>query len=162
MTEYFNLGYAAKKALEEAQIKLGHLNVLIAGRSGVGKSTLINAIFEGNFAKTGQGRPVTQEIKEYTKKGIPLSIFDTRGLEMAKYVQIIEDLKSFLAERAQSIDPNQHIHVAWVCIQEGSDRVEEAEINLVKMLKDRNIPVIAVITKIRFKKYQKPKNQYEF
>jgi len=49
------------------------VNILIAGRTGVGKSTLINAVFQGNFATTGQGRPVTQSTREIKKEGIPLS-----------------------------------------------------------------------------------------
>ena len=38
------------------------LNVLIVGKTGVGKSTLINAVFGDKVAKTGSGKPVTQEI----------------------------------------------------------------------------------------------------
>ena len=50
------LGQVVEKALEEAMRERGHINVLIAGRTGVGKSTLINAIFQGQYAATGQGR----------------------------------------------------------------------------------------------------------
>lgn len=32
---------------------------MLAGRSGVGKSTLINTVFGSKLAETGQGRPVT-------------------------------------------------------------------------------------------------------
>ncbi len=56
-----NLADAVKKAMDEAMRERGHGNVLIAGRTGVGKSTLINAMFQGNIAETGQGRPVTQQ-----------------------------------------------------------------------------------------------------
>jgi len=38
---------------------MGVCNVLIAGRTGVGKSTLINSVFHGRMAATGQGKPVT-------------------------------------------------------------------------------------------------------
>ena len=68
----------------DALKKLGRLNLLVAGRSGVGKSTLINAVFQGNLAETGQGRPITKDIKAYSKEGIPLTLFDTKGLEMAR------------------------------------------------------------------------------
>ena len=48
------------KAFEKAQRDLGKVNVLIAGCTGVGKSTLINSVFQGRLAATGQGEPVTQ------------------------------------------------------------------------------------------------------
>lgn len=149
VAEDFNFEASIKDALHEALKERGHVNVLIAGRTGVGKSTLINAVFQGNFATTGQGRPVTQNTREIRKEGIPLSIFDTRGLEMADFTKTLDALKSLVGERARSSDSNQHIHVAWICIAEDFRRVEPAEEELVKMLADRNIPVIAVITKAR-------------
>ena len=135
-------------ALEEALRERGHANVLIAGRTGVGKSTLINSVFQGNLATTGQGRPVTQNTREITKEGFPLTIFDTRGLEMADYSGTLKSLKTFVSERQNDRDQNKHIHVAWVCVVEDLRRVEEAETALVAMLADF-MPVVGVITKAR-------------
>jgi uncharacterized protein (DUF697 family) len=143
-----NIAELAKKALDEALRERGHANVLIAGRTGVGKSTLINSIFQGNLATTGQGRPVTQHTREITKEGIPLSVFDTRGLEMADYTATLKSLKGFLAERHADRDETKHIHVAWVCVEEDLRRVEEAETALVAMLAEF-MPVVGVITKAR-------------
>lgn len=136
------------KAVEEAHKSLGHVNVLVAGRSGVGKSTLINSVFGENLATTGQGRPVTSDTRAYTKEGFPLTIFDTRGLEMEAYDQTRAELQAFLRQRAASGDSKEHIHVAWVCIAEDSRRVEEAESDLVKMLAN-HMPVLGVVTKAR-------------
>lgn len=36
------------------------INVLILGKTGVGKSSLLNYIFETDKAETGAGRPVTE------------------------------------------------------------------------------------------------------
>ena len=66
MHDNIDLGATIKQALEEALRERGHVNILIAGRTGVGKSTLINAVFQGNLATTGQGKPVTQETREIT------------------------------------------------------------------------------------------------
>jgi small GTP-binding protein len=149
VAENFDFEVLVKDGLREALKERGHVNILIAGRTGVGKSTLINAVFQGNFATTGQGRPVTQDTREIKKEGVPLSIFDTRGLEMADFAKTLDALKSLVSERARSNDSNQHIHVAWICIAEDFRRVEPAEEELVKMLVDRNIPVVIVITKAR-------------
>jgi len=148
MGQNFNLEATVKEALNEALRERGHINILITGRTGVGKSTLINAIFQGNLATTGQGRPVTQNTREIKKEGIPLSIFDTRGLEMADFSKTVEALHSFVSKRNKDIDVGQHIHIAWICIAEDLRRVEPAEEELVKMLADY-MPVIAVVTKSR-------------
>jgi uncharacterized protein (DUF697 family)/predicted GTPase len=137
-------------AKREAQDGLGHVNIIIAGRTGVGKSTLINAVFEGDFAVTGHGRPVTQSIKEITKDGIPLTIFDTKGLEMADYKNCFDELGQLIQSRnLKDADPMRHIHVAWLCVHEDGRRVEDAEIDLHNMLAKHSIPVIGVITKAR-------------
>ena len=54
MTQSPDLKEVFDAAFEKALRKLGKINVLIAGRTGVGKSTLINSIFHGNMAVTGQ------------------------------------------------------------------------------------------------------------
>jgi uncharacterized protein (DUF697 family)/GTP-binding protein EngB required for normal cell division len=143
-----DLGALVKKALADAFRELGHVNVLIAGRTGVGKSTLINAIFQGQLATTGQGKPVTPGTREITKAGIPLSIFDTRGLEMADFAKTLAELRKTVVDRASESDARQHIHVGWVCISEDLRRVEPAEEQLTEMLAEF-MPVVAVITKAR-------------
>jgi uncharacterized protein (DUF697 family)/GTP-binding protein EngB required for normal cell division len=137
-----------KNAIDKAMKEKGHLNVLIAGRTGIGKSTLINSVFRKNLAETGAGKPVTPNTAEIKKEGIPLSIFDTRGLEMSAFEETMGELESLITERCEDIDPNKHIHVAWLCILEDGRRVEEAEIKLHQMLSDY-VPVLVVITKAR-------------
>ncbi len=143
-----NLGKIIEDKVNTAFTERGHANVLVAGRTGVGKSTLINSIFQGNFATTGQGRPVTENTREVTKEDIPLSIFDTRGLEMADFSSTLQSLRSFVSERHADPDEKKHIHVAWVCIAEDLRRVEEAETELTAMLAEF-MPVIGVVTKAR-------------
>ncbi len=48
-----------EKAYESALKDLGKFNLAIFGKTGAGKSTLINAMFSAEVAKTGNGRPVT-------------------------------------------------------------------------------------------------------
>lgn len=143
-----DVGSAIEEAVQRAFRERGRVNVLIVGRSGVGKSTLINAVFDGNLAETGQGRPVSTGTREITKEGLPLTILDTRGLEMAAFAETIEELEKLVVARARETDANLHIHVAWICIHEDGRRVEEAETKLHEMLA-KYLPVVAVITKAR-------------
>jgi uncharacterized protein (DUF697 family) len=148
MNDPQDIGKIIEKAMEEAIRERGHVNILIAGRSGVGKTTLMNSIFQGNFGETGQGKRVTESTREITKKGIPLTIFDTRGLEMAAYKETISELENLVVSRSKETDEKKHIHVAWLCIHEDGRRVEDAEIELHKTLA-KHMPVVGVITKSR-------------
>jgi predicted GTPase len=137
-----NVQETVNEAIEKALKSRGIANVLIAGKTGVGKSTLVNAVFQGRMAETGQGRPVTQHTRRISKEGVPVSIYDTKGLEIKDYKPILEELLAFIKVQNSQQDPQAHIHVAWLCIAEGSRRVEDAELNLVKQLAI-HIPVIA-------------------
>lgn len=148
MHDSIDLEALAKRAFQEALRERGHVNVLIAGRTGVGKSTLINSVFDGQLATTGQGRPVTQHTREITKGDLPLSIFDTRGLELADFERTKQELSALIAERARDPDARRHIHVGWVCIAEDLRRVEPAEEDLCRLLAE-SMPVVAVVTKAR-------------
>ncbi len=133
----------------EALSARGRVNILVTGRSGVGKSTLINSVFQGQLAETGQGRPVTRDIREISKPDIPLRIIDTRGLEMQAWQETLASLESEIDRRRQHEDPNEHVHVAWVCVSEDSRRIEDGEQALCRELHKRSIPIVAVITKSR-------------
>lgn len=143
-----DFGKVLNDAIAAAMRELGHVNILVAGRSGYGKSTLINAVFQSNLAAVGQGRPVTTKTREFTKEGVPISIWDTRGLELADFDATLNELEKVIRERNRERDPGRHIHVAWLCIQEDVRRLDDAEIRLHERLAQL-VPVLGVITKAR-------------
>ena len=128
----------------EAQKKLGRANIIITGKTGVGKSTLINSVFGQDLAKVGVGTPVTKNIQEYTKDGIPISLFDTRGLELGNYQEIAKELKDEIGKR-RGADPDKHIHICWYCINDTSKRLEDCEFEFVRELSS-SVKVIVVLT----------------
>lgn len=148
----------AINAIADKIKNLKTLNIIVAGKTGVGKSTLINAIFREKLAETGIGKPVTDHMRKLSKKGIPLAIFDTRGFELGREVQeevkkeVIDSISKGLATQ----DINRAIHCIWYCINTASNRVEPKEIEWLKKLSRDNqitqVPIIIVLTQSFSKK----------
>lgn len=135
---------ALKKAQQMSQETSDGFNIFVVGKSGVGKSTLINAVFGEKLAKTGSGSPKTQNIKEYKSKDF--SIFDTKGLELEDYDSTKAQIAEFLAQK-QIGNEDKQIHITWLCIAESGRRIEKADIELWELLQKNHIPSILVITK---------------
>lgn len=123
------------------------VNIIVAGKTGVGKSSLINYIFGKKVAKVGAGSPVTQEIEVYNLEKDNINLYDTKGIEAEDYEQTLANIRDFLNEKQQSKDENERIHIAWLCISERSDRVEAANVKLLNILETCGIPTIVVFTK---------------
>lgn len=131
----------------EAETELGQCNVLAIGKTGVGKSTLINAVFREKLAETGVGRPITQGIRQYTKSPCPIAVYDTPGLELSdEQIERMTLEVSELIDSRRLLDPKEHIHVIWYCINYESRRFEHKEENWLKLLELKDIPVILVVT----------------
>lgn len=145
-------------AINEKIQNLSTLNIIVAGKTGVGKSTLINAVFKDELAETGMGRPVTNHMRKITKKDIPLAIYDTRGFELGKDVQ--EDVKKEVFDTINkglaTKDINKAIHCIWYCINTASNRIEPEEIEWLRELSRENqvtqVPIIVVLTQSISKK----------
>ena len=140
------------EVIEETSKRLAQecVGVVALGSTGTGKSTLVNTFFPDAKAETGFGAPITQDAKwfpEERKKGQILRILDTKGLEEKAYQQTVDAAVAAVRNSNSSKDENDHAHVAWLLIKEGSARVQESHIEVVKQFTELGIPVIAVITR---------------
>lgn len=94
--------------INEENNKITPANIMLIGKTGVGKSTLINSIFREELAKTGIGRPFTQHLKKITKEGVPINLYDSRGLELDKNVQ--EKVRNDIDKEIDRIHRNKDIN----------------------------------------------------
>lgn len=151
----------AKEAINAIADKIKNLktlNIIVAGKTGVGKSTLINSVFREKLAETGMGKPVTDHMRKISKKGVPLSIYDTRGFELGKEVQaeVKKEVVDTISKGLATQDINKAIHCIWYCINTASNRIEPEEIEWLKELSKDNqitqVPIIVVLTQSFSKK----------
>lgn len=142
----------AINAIAERIKNLNRLNIIVAGKTGVGKSTLINAVFRDKMAETGIGRPVTDHMRKITKKGVPLCIYDTRGFELGKEVQndVKREIADTISRGLAANDINEAVHCIWYCINTASNRIEPEEIQWLREISRENeltqVPIIVVLT----------------
>lgn len=132
---------------EEEVRKMNPINIMLVGKTGVGKSTLINHIFRENLAATGIGKPVTKHLEKITKEGVPITLYDTKGLELNPSVQtqVRKEVFDEIRRLNQFGEEKDKIHVVWYCLNTGSSRLESFEEGFIRELSEI-LPVVVVLT----------------
>ncbi|MBC9789434.1 YcjF family protein [Carnobacterium maltaromaticum] len=135
---------------------LKKVNLLVVGKSGVGKSTLINTVFGEEIVHTGVGKPVTNQISLIEQEDFPVRIYDNVGFEIGSLgfdiKGVLKTLKGNpvqqLIKKVQATEnQDDDIHVVWYVVSGSGSRIEEAEISFIKWILEQKIPVILVLTK---------------
>ena len=146
-------------AIKEKISNLATLNIIVAGKTGVGKSTLINSVFREELAETGMGRPVTEHIRRISKTDFPLVVYDTKGFELSEKVQqeVKDEVMKTIRDSLACKDINTAIHCIWYCVNAASNRIEDEEVAWLRELGAENeitqVPIIVVLTQCISKKH---------
>lgn len=137
-----------RKKYEEQAEKIGRFNLALFGKTGVGKSTLINAVFGEDVAPTGIGEPVTMDGHLYVHRAGFFGLYDTRGLEIGADTEtLIAELDKLVkATREQAV--SEQIHAAWYAVRATDRRFEDTEAEFIRRLHELGIPVIVVLTQV--------------
>lgn len=137
---------ALEAAYTQARRDFGRFNLALFGPTGVGKSTLVNAVFGVRLAATGVGQPITKGSHLYRQQTSTIGILDTQGLEVGQHdAEVLRDLRVLID--GQLLRPvSEHIHVAWYCVRAGSRRFQDSEEAFVRQLANIGLPVLLVIT----------------
>ena len=133
---------------EQAGTQLGQINVAVFGKTGAGKSTLINEFFGEEVAETGIGEPITKEQCLYLHQSGRLGILDGPGVEVGvNSERILTDLRSYI-NRMRAASAKDQIHVAWYCVRALDRRFEDVEADFIRKLRELGLPVIVVLTQV--------------
>ena len=129
-------------------------NVIVLGPSGVGKSTLINAVVGEEIGSSlAISRPYskTPEIEVHDCEEFNIRLVDTVGFEpsAAKQKKAIQLVQKWTKSGAKKKDEEKSLDLVWFCVDGTSRRIFGSYIdNFIKAVKIwKNIPVIVVITK---------------
>lgn len=132
-----------------------NLNILILGKTGAGKSSLINYLVSQNLMKTGEGKPVTGQDFEtitYNSDSFNLTFVDSWGLEANKSPKWKELVFNKLEDGIDIKIDSENIFSKKVfsiiyCINYKSSRIEDFELNfLEELLQTRKYKILILFT----------------
>ncbi|KAF2102894.1 hypothetical protein NA57DRAFT_9245, partial [Rhizodiscina lignyota] len=125
--------------------------ILVCGKTGVGKSTLINKVFgvEITEESTDYSQGVHDIDKAFESPNHPgLLIHDSRGWQAGSDHEL-DLIGKFLRHRAFQKDPAESLHVIWFCVDSDVSRIEEADKRTFQTIAQfsHHVPVFVVGTK---------------
>jgi uncharacterized protein (DUF697 family)/GTP-binding protein EngB required for normal cell division len=143
--------YSPEEVNKKVQEMMGQQkvpNILICGQTGVGKSSVINYIFNDTVAVVGNGVPCTRDITLF--KNDTANIYDSEGYEIGSkkqehYEQLIFD--DFLLKR-KSAQGDDAVHLVWYAVSGAGKRFTDLDVKLIKRIKNEGYPVGVLLTKI--------------
>ena len=147
------------KKMSELEVK--HLNILLVGPTGVGKSTLINSLLkldEDKQAHADITKPTTKSFNVYESNEISnIRLIDSRGIEKGDYNidEFVNEVKNYIEKSELNGNPDNFVHCIWYCTTGTRfEDIEEKTLNkLASIYDDSKLPIIVVYTQAIIPQY---------
>ena len=127
-----------------------YINIIVIGKHGIGKKTLINKIFKLKNIKLNIMPNQEKEIEEYKNNGIPFFRFALIKFNN-NFPFDLNDARirimNYIAQKKRLNYINNYVNCIWYCFNNGSLSKEEIElINSLNNIYKDNIPIILIHT----------------
>ena len=137
--------------------QIEHINFIVIGKTGVGKSTFINEALrldENKRAEVGKGEPITHESSLYSSDKLKMiRMWDTQGLDYNNTLESILNEITRLVKDGLDKGPDNYINIILYCTK--GDRFENGDGQLISKIMDlypfENLPVIITQLQSYFK-----------
>ena len=145
----------SKEIIEQYDIKnnkisIEHINFIVIGPAGVGKSAFINSslLLSGNKkAREGKGESITSESHLYTSEKLTMvRMWDTQGVDYKRNPEVILNEIKNLVNNGLKNGPDSYINIILYCTNVAGNRFQEEEGKLIRRIMELypsdNLPVI--------------------
>jgi uncharacterized protein (DUF697 family)/predicted GTPase len=132
----------------DAFAELGCFNLALFGKTGAGKSTLVNAIFGDERAATGMGVPITKGLNYHRHEDGFFGLYDSEGFETGTSGDAVLAGLQRMSEQQRALPVADRIHAVWYVVRWSDRRFESAQANFVRTIVDLGYPVIIVLTQV--------------
>lgn len=137
-----------EKKLDEriASDNLPVANIMVAGITGVGKSTLLSSVFGDNYTEKTAIRHLNKWVDECSCMDVPLRLLETTGLEFEiRAEDVFLDIQKGITECFIGRESTT-LHAIWFCLLGNYFRVPQYVFDFVRELYLTKVPLVIVLT----------------